>query len=180
MSGRPRPAGPHAEPAAVQPRPGPGRPLARGAAPRPARAASRRPGRCGVAPKPGPGRLTPRPGPALTFKRLDVAMISPRGASPPTAAPLPGLDSARLSPGRRRFTWPRAARPPGPTRGGGSSSGRGSGFPCPEARPAPCSGRSAARPAGSSARSRPSEPHGGVRPGGARQQPRLHGRGRPT
>lgn len=78
-------------------------------------------------PPPPPSSRRTRPGPALTFKRLDVAMIPTAGPPrPAAAASLLELGSAPT--GRCRFTWPRAARPPGRTRGGGSSSSGGGGL----------------------------------------------------
>ena len=121
---------------------------ARGAAPRPARAASRRPGRRGAAPEPGPGRLTPRAGPALTFKRLDVAMIPPP-ARPPRRRRL-------LSPG-----WARLGSPPA------AAALHGRGPPARPARPAAAAVAAAAAP-GSPARRR-----GRHRARGARRRDRL-------
>lgn len=89
-------------------------------------------------PPPPPSSRRTRPGSALTFKRLDVAMIPTAGPPrPAAAASLLELGSAPT--GRCRFTWPRAARPPGRTRGGGGSSSSGGGglsvrLPCPAAR----------------------------------------------
>lgn len=142
VSRRPRP-GPTPSPAPYARGRARAAPSARGAAPRPACAAARRPSRCGAAPEPGPGprRLSPRAGPALTFKRLDVAMIPPprglpadggsspraRLGSPPVAAALHGRGppARPARPAAAAAVVAAAAAPGSPARGRGRHRARG-------------------------------------------------------
>lgn len=77
---RPVPAGRLARPGPARPPQPPAGPAGGGAAP-------------AARPPPPPSSRRARPGPALTFKRLDVAMIPPAGPPRPAAAPLPELGS---------------------------------------------------------------------------------------